>query len=166
MSNSKTKRNNIIPAILITYFSITLGSLHGENTNGNTFLIKTNAIFVMKLDLYREMLVDTKVKNDLEHRIEDLINAEIKSIEDWSTLYYKETVLSKNFNKISLLAQGENSARIKSRMDEMKLVVMGFHKGLGKEPSLVNKIDVLKELVGELDKMLEKQVTEFESSKK
>ena len=163
MSNTKMKRNNTSLSIFITYFLIILGSAHGENPNGNTFLIKANAIFVMKLDLYRGILIDTKVGDDLEDRIEDLINAEIKSIEDWSTLYYKETVLPSNLHEISLLAQGENSARIKSRMDEMKLVVMGFHKDLGEDPSLVNKIDVIKKLVDNLDDLLEKQVTELRS---
>jgi hypothetical protein len=163
MNNTKMIRNNIALLNLVTYFFIALGTMHGENKNGNTFLTKANAIFVMKLDLYREILVDAKGDNDLEDRIEDLINAEIKSIEDWSTLYYKETVLPSNLQDVSLLAQGENSARIKSRIDEMKLVVMGFHKELGEEPSLINKIDVIKKLVGNLDGLAEKQVTELRS---
>ncbi len=151
---------------LLVLFSIAVlgnsGLTYGSEVDRRTFLLKLNAVFVVRLEMYQDLLKGIEINEKITDRIEDLINSEIGSFEDWSKLYYNETALPDGVSKISPLAAAEHYSKIRSMLDNMRIAVMGFHGDLGENPTLIEKINVVKDLAHQLDKMLDDRASELE----
>lgn len=151
------KDTKIISTFIAVFSMVIFGmseNSYGEEIDRHTFLLKNNTVFVMRLDTYQSLLNGPEINENIANRIEDLIKLEIQSFDDWARLYYDHTALPAGVSKISPLSAGEHYSRIKSLLDEMRTAVMGYHRDLRSDSTLIEKIDVLKNLASDLDKLL------------
>ena len=135
---------------------------YSDSIDRRTFLLKENAVFVMRLEAYQHLLQGAEINGDITERIEDLIKSEIQSFDDWAKLYFNQTALPAGVPKISPLAEEEHYSKIKSLLSQMRTTLMGFHRDLGNDSSLIEKIEVIKKIARKLDKLLDDEVSAWE----
>ena len=135
---------------------------YSDSIDRRTFLLKENAVFVMRLEAYQHLLQGAGINEDITERIEDLIKSEIQSFDDWANLYYKQTALPAGVTKINPLAEEEHYSKIRSLLSEMQIALMGYHRELGNDSKLIEKIEVTKKIARKLDKLLDDEVSSWE----